>query len=301
MKFDNEQAKYLAKFIAKNMIAREDVRASQLPSGHGAYVRVDGKWKMKDLIDHVVGAETYGHYLLDQDSQVKVLAFDIDLTQSGVYLPYAETDLLQYTSNPDLVNDEYFIECNPRDAWVDRKHPARPWLKQQLRELADRFTAECYKMGLPTFATYSGSKGVHVYGILDGRTPAKDARILAHLIADNVAATLSAQGDTYEFTASKGKSFYAITCDSASYYRDFGNFSIEVFPKQDQIEPNRLGNLMRLPFGKNLKNPKDPTFVIDQTQSPAKLVPITDWDTLKYRLESGNPWADLPASTPVGA
>ena len=290
MKFDNEQAKYLARFIAKNMIAREDVKASQLPSGQGAYVRDDSKWTMRDLIAHVTGGRTYGHYLLDQDSNVKIIAFDIDLNQTGTYIPFAPGDLERYVENPDLLNDEYFIECNPREAWVDRKHPARPWLKHQMRELADRFAAACWENELPTFATYSGNKGIHIYGLLDGRTPAADARILAYNIADQVAANLSRQGDTYEIVSSKGKSFYYISCDTASRYRSFDNFSIEVFPKQDRIEPNRLGNLIRLPFGTNLKNPKDPTFVIDQQAAGSTLAPIADFDTLKTRLESGNPW-----------
>src|SRR5690625_572083 len=192
MKFDDEQAKQLARFIAKEMIAREDVKAEQLPRGAGAYRRVNSRWTMRDLRDHVSGANTFGHYLLDPDSQVKIIAFDIDLsTKDGLYIPYSEADLERYVENPDLINDEYFIECRPRDAWADRKHPARPWFKHQMRELADRFTAECNELGLRTFATYSGSKGIHVYGLLGGRTPASDARLLAHTVADNVAATLS--------------------------------------------------------------------------------------------------------------
>ena len=305
MKFSDEQARYLAKFIAKNMIARTDVKASQLPRGQGAYVRNDSKWTMTDLMAHVKGEETYGHYLLDQDSNVKIIAFDIDLAQTGWYVPFSPEDLLRYIEDPDLMNDEQFIEFNPREAWADRKHPARPWLKHQMRELADRFASAMQVSGIKTFATYSGSKGVHVYGILGERTPAADARILAHGIMDFVASDLVYQtihnvGGTqvieyheYEVAASKGKSFYYLKCDTASRYRSFDNFSIEVFPKQDHIEPNRLGNLMRLPFGKNLKNPKDPTFVIDQCAASSSLVPITDFDTLKTRLESGEPYGSF--------
>lgn len=297
MKFDNEQAKYLARFIAKNMIAREDVKASQLPSGQGAYVRNDSKWTMRDLVAHVTGKETYGHYLLDQDSNVKIIAFDIDLNQTGTYIPWSPADHERYASIAGSLLEEPFIEFNPREAWVDRKHPARHWLKHQMRELADRFTAGCYEAGLKTFATYSGSKGIHVYGLLGGRTDAAVARTVAFEIAEKVAADISRPPRTavYEFVPSKGKSFYYLKGTKASgepttEFRDFSNFSIEVFPKQDHIEPNRLGNLMRLPFGTNLKNPKDPTFVIDQCAASSSLVPITDFEELKARLESGNPW-----------
>lgn len=296
MKFDDEQARYLAKFIAKNMIARTDVKASQLPRGQGAYVRDDSKWTMTDLMAHVKGEQTYGHYLLDQDSNVKIIAFDIDLAQTGHYLPYSLRDQERYADeeqdlhigDPGLMGDEYFIECNPREAWVDRKHPARPWLKHQMRELAERFTAECFYAGLGTFATYSGNKGIHVYGLLGERTPAADARILAFAIAEKVVRNLEINSDVhgrdYRFASSKGKSFYYIKSDTAPLYRSFENFSIEVFPKQDHIEPNRLGNLMRLPFGKNLKNPKDPTFVIDQLAPSSSLVPLDDFKDLQFRV-----------------
>lgn len=308
MKFDDEQARHLAKFIAKNMIARTDVKASQLPRGQGAYVRDDSKWTMTDLMAHVKGEKTYGHYLLDQDSNVKIIAFDIDLNQHGWYIPYANEDLLRYSEDASLMDDEYFIECNPREAWLDRKHPARPWLKHQMRELAERFTTACYWQGLRTFATYSGNKGIHVYGLLDERAPAAEARLVAFDVLERVASSLGnyeedPEGDyLYKIESSKGKSFYYISGYAGStyapLYRRFDNFSIEVFPKQDHIEPNRLGNLMRLPFGKNLKNPKDPTFVIDQGH-PAEgdapsssLVPITDFDILKERLDQGHPWRD---------
>lgn len=303
MKFDNEQARYLARFIAKNMIAREDVKASQLPRGQGAYVRNDSKWTMKDLIDHVTGSQTYGHYLLDQGSNVKIIAFDIDLCQTGHYIPFTPEDQERYADDPTLTNDQYFIECNPREAWLDRRHPARPWIKHQMRELVERFTTEFHNIGLKTFATYSGNKGVHAYGILDGRTPAADARILASLVYENLGETLTRDDPDpepafYFLKPSKGKSFWTLTSDGSPFYRSFDNFSIEIFPKQDHIEPNRLGNLMRLPFGTNLKNPKDPTFVIDQCAAGSALVPITDFEELKMRLESGNPWrasTDAPA------
>lgn len=317
MKFDNEQAKYLARFIAKNMIAREDVKASQLPRGQGAYVRDDSKWKMRDLIDHVTGKETYGHYLLDQDSNVKIIAFDIDLNQTGTYIPFAPEDHERYADDPTFMDDEQFIEFNPREAWVDRKHPARPWLKHQMRELVERFTDGCSHVGLGTFATYSGSKGVHVYGLYKDhvppsyepktRIPAVEARILAFEAADwamqNLTSMCYEYENMYELVPSKGKSFYRIvgtrrsTGDPVPLYRSFDNFSIEVFPKQDYIEPNRLGNLMRLPFGKNLKNPKDPTFVIDQCAASSSLVPVTDFEELKVRLEGGNPWRSIANAT----
>lgn len=291
MRFEDSQAKYLARFIAKEMISREDVKSEQLPKGQGAYRPIRSKWTMKDLLDHVNGDNTFGHYLLNQESQVKMIAFDIDLCQKGHYLPYTDADITSYVDNPSLMEDEYFVECAPRAAWTDRKHPARPWFKLQMRELADRFAEGCHKFELKTFATYSGSKGVHVYGLLGERTDARFARELAADISNYVIEQLSRTGgDEYEFTPSKGSNFYTINSETAPLYRDFTNFTVEVFPKQDHIEPNRFGNLIRLPFGKNLKNPKDPTFMIDQTKSPVSLAPVREFDTIQSRLESGDPW-----------
>jgi hypothetical protein len=59
-----------------------------------------------------------------------------------------------------------------------------------------------------------------------------------------------------------------------------------VFPKQDSLAGKDLGNLMRLPLGRNLKNPKDPTFFIDMTTPMGVMSPIDP----VYALTTETPW-----------
>ena len=67
----------------------------------------------------------------------------------------------------------------------------------------------------------------------------------------------------------------------------YPNFDLEVYPKQDSLADKDLGNLLRLPLGRNLKNPADPTFFLDLTTPPGVMVPHGNPVQL---LETGDPY-----------
>ena len=248
----------IANLLAKKFIARSDVKARQYPGGYTP-VENDGHrfpWTRQDLLDHLDGKQTYGHYLLSQDSQCKLFVFDVDLEKVGSWDEVYEDDVV------------ISRECNPREAWLDRGHPARPQLKQELRTIAHRLgKAVETELEIPWAAAYSGGKGIHVYGFT-GLLPASDVRDGALMVIESIKT----------IQPLRGANFFTDT--------DFPNMSIEVFPKQSSLEGKDLGNLCRLPLGRNLKNPKDPTFFLDMTSSMNELRPLDP----VYALTTDSQW-----------
>ena len=166
-------------------------------------------------------------------------------------------------------------EFDARESWTNRDQASRAWTRTQLRMMAEKLSRTIYEnFDIPVACAYSGSKGVHVYGFT-GVLPAHKAREAAEM-------TLELAGG---FVAVRGNSFFK-TVDQ-SPLRGFPNLSIEVFPKQSSLEGKDLGNLMRLPLGRNRKT-SDPTFFIDQKAPMSQLAPHADPVAL---LKSGNPWA----------
>lgn len=276
----------MATLIAQKFIQRRSAKARQYVYPDRDEYRPVGTWEngkraslepfmMNDIVAHLEGRATYGHYLLDENDMVKLFAFDVDLEKSGSWVEL-----------PDLSDSEFGIdnerydslikvhECNPREAWRDRAHPARPWLKYQLRHMADRLCREISEtLEIPTAAAYSGNKGIHVYGFT-GTIPAGQAREAAEIVLDSIGGIV----------AKRGKNFFKT--EDQDPVSGFPNISIEVFPKQESLSGKDLGNLMRLPLGRNMKS-NDPTFFIDMCAPAMKLVPHPNPIAL---LASGNPW-----------
>lgn len=283
----------MAELIAKKFIQRRDVKAMQTASG--AYIPVteykDGPripWRMRDLQAHLAGEVSYGHYLLDADDKCKLFAFDIDIEKMKKDTDGNPTWWGSYPTFPDMTNypgapggeDEYFrantvvTGFDPYAAWRDRAHPGRKWLKYQMRMIADTLARIIYEeLQLPVAVAYSGNKGLHVYGFT-GTTSAAEVREAA----DTVLALAGC------FEPLKGKNFFRHT--NSDPIEGFPNLSVEVFPKQISLEGKDLGNLMRLPLGKNIKS-NDPTFFVDQRLPMTHLLPHPDPVAL---LEGGNPW-----------
>lgn len=297
-----EQVNYLAAYLAKTFISRKDVKAEQMPFHKGsAYRPIHEPWKMSDLKAHVRGEKTFGHYLLNQESMVKFIAFDVDLEKQGTYCDWSfenQEEFFEASQRHGIGTEEYFEfhDFNPRESWLDHSHVARPWMTYQMRLLAGALSHAAKSMDLKTFATYSGSKGIHVYGIFGEPVPAEIARAVAMEILDKAPGKVM---PGLKFTQTRGKNFYHLAPDwdlgpehiaSLSHFDLFDNFTVEVFPKQDHIEPLRLGNLMRLEFGKNLKAPDEPTFVIDMGKSNMRLEPYDTFDELQDVLEYGINW-----------
>jgi hypothetical protein len=268
----NEQ---LAVLYAKRFIQRRDVKAVQFSNGSyspdrelknlGHYGPVG--FGMNHLLQHLSGQATYGHYLLDAESNCRMFAFDVDLEKDGWWSPMDTTQANEIgTSGP--------IACNPREEWANRASPARPWLKTQLGFIARKLTKSIQdQLNLPCAAAYSGSKGIHVYGFTDPM-PAEQVR----------AAAVYALETTDDWELFKGQHFYRHKLRDPEM--GYPNVSIEIFPKQDSLDGKDLGNLMRLPLGRNLKS-NDPCFFIDFNTPIGVLAPHPNPVGL---LESGNPY-----------
>lgn len=234
----------IATLLAQKFISRRDAKAIQMSNGDYRLHTADGKregprlgWKMGDIRAHISGERTYGHYILGTDDQCKLFAFDIDLEKTG-FVPVGP-EWTDFRSIEDL-----------RGEWLNRRSPYRSWLKYQFRNLGERLARGIHReLEIPTTVAYSGGKGVHVYGFT-GLMAAADVREGANIV-------LEALG---EFELAKGQHFYKHSdTDPES---GFPNLSIEVFPKQQSLDGKDLGNLMRLPLGKNMKS-TDPTFFLD--------------------------------------
>ena len=264
--------------LAKRFIARRDVKAIQHGNGswspHTKNGKRDGErlsWTRPDLEAHVSGQQTYGHYLLSQTSQVKLFAFDVDLEKADPNKQFFYPSGFSQSDNPDLLP----VEFAPREAWKVRSHPSRPWLKYQMKMIAhELLNAISTELEIPCAAAYSGGKGIHVYG-LTGLMDAGEAITGAQIVLDSLG----------HYAPSRGNNFFQDKNDDL--ITGFSNFSIEVFPKQSHIDSDGLGNLMRLPLGKNLKS-TDPTFFIDMTSPMAVLKPVDALHAL-----AGNPWASV--------
>lgn len=264
----------MADLIATKYIARKEVKAVQrVVNGSCIYTpHVDSdknwiKWSRADLLAHLSGERSYGHYLLNTNDQCKLFSFDIDLEKTGSWPTNWEAD----PDNPVIE------EINPREAWRNRRHPARKWLKIQLKSAAFKLASHVYQeLEIPVAVYYSGSKGLHVYGFT-GLIPAHDAREGARIALESTGAWEPKRGDSF-FMSKDQDPFTGHPC-----------LSVEVYPKQDTLGASGLGNLMRLPLGRNLKNPKDPTFFLD-----LRNVNMTDFAQVDaaWALTATDAWSD---------
>lgn len=278
----------LALLIPKLFIARKDVKAWQVSHGdrRGEYRPDRSPWKVGDIRQHLAGDKTFGHYVCDSESQCKVIVFDIDLEKSGTWVERPDLSTLPADASADAVLEASTVvhPSEPRSDWHDRRHPGRAWYKLQLRTMVELLASAVHaELEIPTAAFYTGNKGCHVYGFFSEPVHASEARAGAFVAMERAALTMDPAG---EFKSIRGKNFYGYS--DPSPVTGFENLSIEVFPKQDSMEDKDLGNLVRLPLGRNWKH-TDPTFLIDQRAPHTELRPRRDVAAV---LKSGNPWRD---------
>lgn len=263
----------IAKLFAKMFIARPDVKAQQRSSGEynptvdrdaAGNVTKSYGFTMPDLLAHINGERTYGHYLLNAENQCKFFAFDIDLDELNPDKPNHELYLPTTQEDTGVWNPEDFQLMDPRSVWLDRSMvPARNLLKYQMRMLANMLARTIHsEFEMQTAVTYTGAKGVHVYGFT-GLMPAADVRAGAEFVMDKLGC----------FEPHLGNNFFKHKIDPTTVEDSFRCFTIEVFPKQTEVKAGGYGNLMRLPLGKNLKNPSDPTFFVDMRTALTDLRP----------------------------
>lgn len=274
------QVDTLADLLAKRFIQRRDAKAEQRSDAYRPVTdtgKADGKrlgWTRDDLRAHVNGDRSMGHYLVGSDGKAKLFAFDIDLTQPNPqtgrnpqWVPILEDGTHDESSDPKPLD--------PRKAWL---HPQAPdslkrYLTAQLRETAELLvTCVADVLSLECAVTYSGSKGLHVYGFT-GPEPAGDVRGAALEVIDYLQV----------FEPLRGNNFFKHM--NQDPYTGLGCIDVEVFPKQDNLDGKDLGNLMRLPLGINKKSGQRSYFL--DLASPIDSLHEMD---AEQALTNGNPW-----------
>ncbi len=257
---------------------------------NGVYNPVEQPFSRQALQSHLAGNSSLGHYMLSKEGTTKLFAFDLDFEEGGcVPTEFSEgnevdgislptkwiTSVRKKSEEEPAINPEW----SPRAVWRSRSYVGRWWMKAQIMGIAARIASfAATEMELRVALAYSGHKGVHVYCFLPEPMNASDAREGAVMLIE----------DFMGGTAVRGKSFYHLP-DTDEYDHN-ENVSIEVFPKQTKIQEGGYGNLMRLPLGKNLKAPKDPTFFIDLANAPISAMAPVPADKVSSYLQNGNPW-----------
>lgn len=250
---DDSQNIKLVKLLGGAFIQRRDVKAVQNRDGSWMPVREDSKdpdspflpFTMMDFQYHLSGQRSYGHYLLDTENNCKLFAFDLDVCKpsgvdGGTVFSYRE-------------DDGTMVEYNPRAVWLgqDVGHPMYGDLKRQLTGMAlalQLAITDLFGDDVRVAVCDTGGKGLHVYALY-GVMPAEVARQAAHGV-------LEALGG---FTATKGDNFFQYSTPENP--NGYNSIELEVFPKQDTLEPGGLGNLMALPCGVNRKTGRERPFV----------------------------------------
>lgn len=239
-----EESKELAGLLASRFIERRDVKAIQSPNGAYYLHRVGPQKEYNDrptvpfdfasLVAHVEGRETFGHYLVSHEGTCRMFCFDIDFTKESVYYPDGP-------DNPSTT-------INPREVWSGPTTRTKLDLALQIKSLAQGLAKRTAKLVDPAdskvMVAYSGNKGMHVICTMPPGTPADDARATAVYVLETFAA----------FVPTKGKNFFR---HDGGYH----SLEIEVFPKQDEVNSDGYGNLVRLPLGINRKSGKPGFFL----------------------------------------
>lgn len=247
--YTDEQKSEIANLFAKMFIARPDIKAIQ--RSNGDYNPVPSRFTKADLLDHQNGLHTYGHYLLSEKNECKLLVFDLDLDKTDPKHPEITYSLPASKDADGIWTDWY--NGDPRNVWLDRsKAIERDFLKFELRMAAHSICKAIQdELGIPMTVTYTGAKGVHVYGFT-GLMAASAVREAADIVIESLC-----------LVPEKGNNFFKFSQNNEIETPTTTAITAEIFPKQTTLDGKTHGNLVRLPLGVNLKNPKDPTFFMD--------------------------------------
>lgn len=181
---EEEISRFLALFRGReDCFARQWVDRENSSQG---YVPVRRTLEAADVKDHLRGSRTYGIYLLQKDSRVRLAVIDADLAakfRSGT------------------------LRAQDRDT-----------LRREKGYLLDRLPEIAQKSSMETLVEFSGGKGFHFWFFFHEPIPAATARSVLQKLVRRIEPDLSC-------------------------------FTLEVFPKQDQLAGKGLGNLVKLPLG----------------------------------------------------
>lgn len=252
---DEADSRAIAKLFASKFIARPGVKARQLSNGE--WRPDDSPFGMKDLLDHIEGRASLGHYMVNENNKVKLFAFDIDLQKAN-----REKNILwPIPSKYDEEAGDWteFGRGDPRYLW-DNISTMPKWLHDffvyQMMGCAKLLSRTIKDvLDIPTAVTYSGHKGMHVYGFT-GLISAEEAREAASIVMEA----------TESFEPWRGSNFFV--GKNPGYDENvlgWPQLSVEIFPKQGSLSPGGYGNLMRLPLGRNMlrnaNNPHEAKFI----------------------------------------
>ena len=229
-----------ASLLAKWFIARTDVMAEQGSGGQYFPTRKrDGEligFTRESLEQHLSGQRTLGHYLLSGQT-CKLFAFDIDLDGG-------ETSFNNHWS------PLHGVTLNQRSVMVDQEHEHHAEIMGRMHKLAASIAdiVDNTTKDVKTLISFSGSKGMHVYGLYGQYVDSSVAMRDITKVVGRLRGTTHANAKIQNL---KSESWPGIT--------------IEVFPKQSSTKG--FGNLMRLPLGVHRKSGK-PGFIIDRESEP---------------------------------
>ena len=278
-------ARETANKLTKLLIARRDVKAVEV--GKDWFAK-KSKMELKDFENHLFTKNNcMGTYLLNKNSKVKFVAFDIDLTGPGPYFVIRDLPELEAME----AAGDYAGELDPDirlGMWDDQLHDPEAegyrWVRSALSYVVHSLCAKAdADLGLPALPVITGG-GAHVLVPFGASIPASEARAIGHGLMDGLAG-FSRTSDNFYTNAPD-----PTRLSEESHRRPIGEtMSIEVFPKQDRLPgPDSYGNLIRLPFGWHT-TAKMRTYIMDlditKVASPWELPKAKSLDALDAALD----------------
>lgn len=211
----------LALLIAERFIQQRSFKSWQ--SADGAWYPERTQLVKADILAHLSGAKTLGHYVVDHNDTCRIFCFDIDVDKPRGPAQTWPEGTIDYRAHFGIEGDEI-----------------NALLVKNLNAVAAALARRIHsKLGIPVAAAFSGSKGIHVYGFCDKLTTAADAR----------AGALQTIRSFKKFLPTRGENFFQ--------HPGLPGLSIEIYPKQDSVNKGeKMGNLLRLPLGINRKSGK---------------------------------------------
>jgi hypothetical protein len=236
----------------------------------GQWYKQRRKFKLDDMRQHLFGDTCLGTYMLDADSMVRCIVFDVDLKPDGEYfiIDDPEPDDSEPTDGTLLIEKGAQHDQDLEAALHDEASPAHKWAASLIRSSVDFIQREAFNQLALTSTIIITGGGAHVFVPFGQLIPAAEARAMAHSVMDGI-----------PIFSRKSENFYVNREGKPSV-------EIEVFPKQDSLKdidvlhadgtPESLGNLIRLPFGMHERGMR--TYALDPS-----LPQLPSWRLKKLR------------------